>query len=167
MNRWFVVQTQANSEAKAQHHLQRQGFVTYLPRYLKRRRHARRVEERPAPLFPRYLFVCFDPLAARWRAIQSTIGVSHLVGQGDRPTAVPETVLRELRAREDASGLFAIDQRPVFAAGDPIRVISGAFADAVGRFHAMSDDDRVTVLLDLLGRQVKTRLTIEAVVANA
>ena len=40
--RWYVVQSQPNSELKAAAHLDRQGFTTYLPRYLKRRRHARR-----------------------------------------------------------------------------------------------------------------------------
>jgi transcriptional antiterminator RfaH len=39
--RWYVAQTQPNAEAKAVAHLNRQGFGTYLPRYLKRRRHAR------------------------------------------------------------------------------------------------------------------------------
>ena len=41
---WYVVQTQPHAETKASLHLVRQGFATYLPRYLKRRRHARRVD---------------------------------------------------------------------------------------------------------------------------
>ncbi len=32
-SRWYVVQTQPNAESKAVVHLDRQGFVTYLPRY--------------------------------------------------------------------------------------------------------------------------------------
>ena len=43
--RWYVVQSQPNAELKAAAHLNRQGFTTYLPRYMKRRRHARRVED--------------------------------------------------------------------------------------------------------------------------
>ena len=42
--RWYVVQTQVNGEAKAAENLRRQGYETYLPRYLKRRRHARKVD---------------------------------------------------------------------------------------------------------------------------
>ena len=42
--RWFVAHTQPNAEARAVLNLERQGFATYLPRYLKRRRHARRVD---------------------------------------------------------------------------------------------------------------------------
>jgi transcription antitermination factor NusG len=58
--RWYVVQTQAGAEHKAVMHLARQGFKTYLPRYLKRRRHARRIDVVAVPLFPRYLFVEID-----------------------------------------------------------------------------------------------------------
>jgi transcriptional antiterminator RfaH len=57
---WYVVQTQINAEAKAARNLLRQGFAIYLPRYLKRRSHARKIEKVPAPLFPRYLFVQID-----------------------------------------------------------------------------------------------------------
>ena len=51
-HRWYVVRTQPHAESKASAHLGRQGFETYLPRYLKKRRHARRVETVQAPLFP-------------------------------------------------------------------------------------------------------------------
>ena len=57
---WYVVHTHPRAEAKALLNLDRQGFSCYLPRYLKRRRHARRLETVAAPLFPRYLFVALD-----------------------------------------------------------------------------------------------------------
>ena len=57
---WHVVQTRPRSENKAALHLQRQGFEVYLPRYLKRRSHARKVDFVPAPLFPQYVFVAVD-----------------------------------------------------------------------------------------------------------
>jgi len=167
MTSWFVVHTRANGEAKAKYHLERQGFATYVPRYLKLRKHARRSERVPAPLFPRYLFVAFDPLITRWRAIHSTVGVSHLVASGDQPTPVPGAIMEALRAGEDASGFFQVDERPQFVAGDVVRVVAGAFADAVGRFHSMSDTDRIVVLLEFLGRPVRVRLPIEAVAVGA
>ncbi|HYM33002.1 MAG TPA: transcriptional activator RfaH [Candidatus Cybelea sp.] len=166
MIRWFVVQTQANAEARACRHLNEQGFATYLPRYLKQRRHARRTERVARPLFPRYLFVAFDPQAARWRAVHSTVGVSRLVGRGEVPTPVPDAVVAALRAREDAEGFFPVDQRIRFAVGEAVRIVSGAFADAVGRFQSMDDDARVVVLLDLLGRQVKATVSMDAVTAG-
>ena len=57
--RWYVVQSQPNAELKAVAHLNRQGFDTYLPRYLKRIRHARRVDVVASAAVPA-LLLCFD-----------------------------------------------------------------------------------------------------------
>ena len=75
----------------------RQGFEIYFPRYLKRRRHARRIETVAAPLFPRYLFVAVDLAVQRWRSIYSTVGLSQLVCNGDEPTAVPDGIVEALK----------------------------------------------------------------------
>ncbi len=66
---WHVVHTHIHAEAKAAAHLTRQGFDVYLPRYLRHRRHARKVETISAPLFPRYCFVHIDRMVQRWRSI--------------------------------------------------------------------------------------------------
>src|SRR4051812_15126456 len=163
--RWYVVQSQPSAERKAIAHLERQGFVTYLPRYLKRRRHARKVEIVPAPLFPRYLFVGIDLAAQRWRSICSTVGVSRLVCNGDVPTPISDQVLDTLRAREDDGGYVRLDQRANFHAGDRIRVLEGAFADCLGLYEGMRDSDRVAILLDLLGRKVRVTVDLESVAA--
>ena len=153
--RWYVVQAQPHGEGKAVWHLARQGFETYLPRYEKRRRHARRVETVAAPLFPRYLFVAIDRAAQRWRSIQSTIGVSRLVCNGDDPAAIADGVVDGLRRREDERGFVRLDSRPRFAIGEQVRVVDGIFASYLGLFDGISDGERVAVLLDLLGRKVR------------
>jgi transcriptional antiterminator RfaH len=162
---WYVAHTHPHAEAKAAAHLRRQGFDIYLPRYLKRRRHARRVETVAAPLFPRYLFVKIDIGAQRWRAIQSTIGVTHMVCNGDAPAAVPSGIVESFRLREDEDGLIDIGSGPKFARGDKIRVRDGAFGDCLGLFESTTDRERVLILLDLLGRKVRVVLHAEDVVA--
>jgi transcriptional antiterminator RfaH len=162
--RWYVVQTQVNGEAKAVANLRRQGFETYLPRYLKRRRHARKVDFAARPLFPRYLFVAIDVAAQRWRSVQSTFGVSHLVTNGDEPAIVPEGVVAALKAREDAKGFVTLDVRPAFVLGDKVRVLAGAFMDNAGLFNGMADHDRVSILLEMLGRKVRVLLDADLVV---
>jgi transcriptional antiterminator RfaH len=163
--RWYVVQTQPHAEAKATAHLLRQGFDTYLPRYLKRRRHARRVETVAAPLFPRYLFVAVDMAVQRWRVIQSTIGVSHLVSNGDSPAAVAASIVDGLKAREDERGFVLLERRPRFAPGDKIRVLDGVFSACLGLFEGVADRERVAILLDLLGRKVRVTLDADIVTA--
>jgi transcriptional antiterminator RfaH len=162
--RWYVVQTQPNAEGKALVHLGRQGFATFLPRYLKRRRHARRVETVAAPLFPRYLFVTIDMSKQRWRSIYSTVGVARLVSSGDTPTAVADEVIELLKQREDPAGFIKLE-RPQFRVGEKIRVVDGVFTDCLGLYEGMSDRDRVTILLDLLGRKVRVLVNAEGVAA--
>jgi transcriptional antiterminator RfaH len=164
-SRWYVVQTQPHAETKATTHLVRQGFATYLPRYLKRRRHARKIETVAAPLFPRYLFVAIDMATQRWRSIHSTVGVSHLVCNGEEPAAVPPAVVAALQGREDATGFVRLERRARFGPGDQVRIVDGVFADSLGLFEGMADRERVAVLLDLLGRKVRILLEEAAVTA--
>lgn len=163
--RWYVVQTQVNGEAKAAENLRRQGYEAYLPRYLKRRRHARKVDFAAKPLFPRYMFVAIDMATQRWRSVQSTVGVSRLVTNGDSPAAVPEGVVCALRAREDEKGFVKMDARPAFTPGDRVRVLAGVFMENAGLFNGMADHDRVHILLDMLGRKVRVQLDADMVAA--
>ena len=45
---------------------------------------------------------------------------------------------------------------------DKVRIAEGPMADSVGIFHAQSADQRVFILLDLLGRQVQVRVHARA-----
>lgn len=165
MSRWYVVKTQPQKEERARAHLLRQGFDVYLPRWRKRRVHARRIEWVAAPLFPRYMFVGFDVAVTRWRAIQSTIGVSHLVCSGGMPLPVPKGIVEAIRSREAENGLIEI--KPAFLKGQPIIVEDGPFLDQVGLFECIDDDARVTILLDLLGREVRVQVPAHLVRAVA
>ena len=161
--RWFVAHTQPHAEAKAAAHLNRQGFGIYFPRYLKRRRHARKIETVAAPLFPRYLFVAVDLAAQRWRSIYSTAGVTRLVCNGDDPAAVPEAVVAALKDREDEAGFIKLESRPVFRPGEKVRVLDGAFSSCLGLFEGMAERERIAILLDLLGRKVRVVLDADLV----
>jgi transcriptional antiterminator RfaH len=162
-SRWYVVQTQPHAEARASQHLGRQGFTTYLPRYLKQRRHARRIEKVAAPLFPRYLFVSIAFATQRWLSIDSTFGVTRLVREGDRPAPVPDHVIEALQRREDADGFVRLEPRPRFSPGDKIRVVAGAFSDCAGLYEGMTSRERVAVLIELLGRKVRVVLNNDIV----
>lgn len=164
--RWYVVRTHPQAEAKALYNLMRQELTAYLPRYIKRRRHARRTDYVPVPLFPRYLFVALDLAASGWRQIRSTIGVADIVCNGAQPTPVPMGVVESIRAREDENGWVRLSLAHPFAKGAPVRIVDGAFADQIGLFDAAADAQRVAVLLDLLGRQVRVLLP-EGYVAHA
>jgi transcriptional antiterminator RfaH len=153
--RWYVVHTQPNGEGRADLNLRRQGFATYLPRYARRRRHARREEVVKRPLFPRYIFVALDLARDRWRAIHSTFGVDRLVLAGEEPLAVPPGVIEEIRTREGGDGLVSLGLPAGVGPGSAVRLVDGIFADAKGIVERIADDRRVAILLELLGREVR------------
>jgi len=162
MNEWFAAHTQTKSEEKAAQHLIRQGFGVYLPRYMKRRNHARKIDYIAAPLFPRYIFVAMDIAKAQWRAISSTVGISHLICNGNKPIAIPESIINSIREKENESGYIRVAEKESFHEGQAVDIVSGPFQDLTGIFQAMSDSERVMVLLEVLGRHVKARIPLSA-----
>jgi transcriptional antiterminator RfaH len=108
--------------------------------------------------------VAIDMTLQRWRSIYSTIGVSQLICNGDVPAAISDEVVTTLKGREDAAGFIRLEPRPL-RAGDKIRILEGVFADCLGLYEGMTDRDRVTILLDLLGRKVRVLVCAEAVAA--
>jgi transcriptional antiterminator RfaH len=164
MKRWYVVNTQSNQEARANENLRRQGFYSWLPQSRRTRRHARRTDHVLAPLFPGYLFVKFDSEIERWRSINGTFGVVRLLCNGDTPLAVPDGLVEEIMRRRDDSGLIVLPRRGL-TVGRVVRVAIGSFADLEGLVQEMSGRDRVVLLLNMLGRKVRTSVRLEELAA--
>lgn len=153
---WYVAQTQVQSEAKACVNLAQQGFEVYLPRYLRTVRHARRVNVVRSPLFPSYIFVRIDMETQRWRAINSTVGVKRLVGYEGAPVRIAADVIEGLKDHEQADGFLSmVSPAARFRAGDAVRILRGAFDSCCGIFQAKTDNERVEILLEMLGRKVR------------
>jgi transcriptional antiterminator RfaH len=153
--RWFVVHTRAHAEKQAAAHLRNQGFITYLPCYRKRRSHARRIEMVQAPVFPRYLFIQMDEQSAPWRAVRSTVGVVDIVRLGERPAPVPAGIVEAIQAREDCNGMVCLAWQDTFNKGERLRIAAGVFQGQTGLFECASADERVVILLELLGRDIR------------
>ena len=106
--RWYVVRTQPRAEAKALLNLDRQNFPVYWPRYLRRRRHARKIDTVAAPLFPSYLFVAVDTLTQRWRSIRTDgvftgcLGICDGMTDMERVAVLLELLGRKVRVVMDA-----------------------------------------------------------------
>ena len=154
---WFLVYTKPRQEQTARHQLERQGYPIYLPMTQHNRKRSGRRVLVIEPLFPRYLFIHLDTCRDDWGPIRSTVGVSSLVRFGKEPAMVPDALIETLRARESSAGLHDWAE-PVFRAGQAVRVVEGALQGYEGLFVAGTGRERVVVLLDILGRQVRTRV---------
>lgn len=153
---WAAVNTQPHREFIALENLLRQGFRAYCPLIQKRIKHARRAQDVLRPFFPSYLFVNLDA-DARWRPILSTLGVRTLVRFGERPSLIPGGFIEELQARE-VEGAIVSPPNP-YKVGQQVRVAGGAFDGLVATIIEMKEQDRLVVLMDLLGQSVNVKLT--------
>lgn len=154
---WFVAQLRPNGLAQARVHLRRQRFDTFSPEHMGTLSRGGRLFQKRQPLFPGYLFVRIDPDVPGWTAINNTRGISRLLVQDPRhPLALPESLMTELQARCGPDELVkSVNDLEV---GDRIRILSGPFADVITKIHHLPDTERVSVLLDLMGRDVRTSL---------
>lgn len=154
--RWYVAQTLARREIAAARQLEAQGFKTFLPQMLKTVRHARQLRTVRTAVFPGYVFVALDVSRDRWRSVNGTINVSRLIMGEVMPLPVPTGVVETLMAYREASGLcrFDRDLKP----GEMVRVITGPFAQILGRIAALDDKGRARVLLEIMGGAVPTTL---------
>ena len=160
MGAWYVVRTKTGGEERAVWHLKNQNFEAYLPRYRKQVRHARKTSTVLRPLFPGYVFVCMDLGQQRWRAINGTFGVISLVQFGDAPHPIPTAIVDAMRAREDGTGV--VNTAPDgLKKGDRVRVREGALAEYTALLDEVSDEKRVILLLDLMGREVRISVPME------
>lgn len=168
MQRWYVASTHPKAEAFAAAELKNQDFETYLPLKDERKIVRHKAVSVTSPLFPSYLFVCFDRTAQRWRSINGTRGVQRLIcsGLGDNPRPLPIGAVEDLQARQAAGEFGAREdrKRPIILAGQMLRILSGPFSDFEG-ICLLSKGQRVTVLISMLGRSSPTELRSDQVIA--
>lgn len=157
--KWYLVYCKPRQETVARDNLIRQGFETYLP-FMRdvRRRQGRRLKL-ISPMFPRYLFIHLNRDTDNWAPVRSTLGVVSIVKFGHDPARVPDDLIALLRSHEDPQGIHILPAEG-YKPGSRVRITQGGFAGYEGIFQASTSRDRVTVLLDVLGR--KARATVDS-----
>lgn len=157
---WYLAQIKPNSYRIAERNLKRQGFFVFSPTQQETRKRTGHFISVVRPLFSGYLFVSFAPKSAPWRAINSTYGVCRLVTLGQTaPRPVPTNLISVLMLRCDRDGRLL--PPAILAPGDKIRLTSGPFVDFVTRVETISADQRVWVLLDIMGRATKVAVSAQ------
>jgi len=159
---WYLVYTKPRQEEVALTNLARQGYGAYMPRVREARKRQGRKIMVVEPLFPRYLFICLDTHTDNWGPIRSTFGVASLVRFGQDPARIPDELVDFLKAREGGAGLHEWAEQK-YRAGDKVRVAEGAFRGYEGILLARNSRERVVVLLDILGRQVRTKVGVSQI----
>lgn len=163
--RWYAASVFPGKEHVAERHLRIQGFEPFVPRCEKTVRHARRLETRVAAYFPGYMFIALDVALQRWRSINGTFGVRSLVMQGDRPLPVPSGLVERFIALTGTHGL--LDFSGGLAAGASVRILSGPFAEMIGRLDRLDPAGRARVLVAIMNGEIPVDLDTRDLVAIA
>lgn len=152
---WFVLQLKPGGLDRARTNLARQGVSSFMPMRQRTTRHAGRLTNVTRPLFPGYLFIELGRDAPAWRSINATYGVARAVcREPGKPVEVPVAIISALRVASSDDGEYIRDPEP-FLPGETIRVAAGPFADVLARVEAAPERDRIYVLLDMMGREVR------------
>ena len=150
--RWFAARTLPHRENSAHFNLHCLGFRSFVPRFRRTIRHANKLRNVLAPLFPGYIFVILDLSRDRWRSVNSTTGVASLIMGVEQPLSVPLGVVEALIVRSENSGTIRLDRD--LEVGERVRILSGPFAETLCRIEHLDDRGRVQVLLEIMGGQV-------------
>ena len=84
--------------------------------------------------------------------IRSTIGVLGLVRFGARPAIMPQQAINAIRQQEQRASDQCKNQ-PNWKSGDRVEIINGPFVGFNGIFEKENDEERVIILLEMLGRK--------------
>jgi len=74
---------------------------------------------------------------------------------------VPDTLIDAIKGREE-QGVIVV-QTPAFTTGQKLRVTEGPFEKLDGVFQCVDDKQRVVLLLEFMGRIVRTHLASHTV----
>ena len=154
---WYLAQLKPNSALIASRNLTHQGIETFLPLREETEARGGRFMTATKPLFPGYIFVALDTEQSLWRKVNATYGITKLVSFGALPAPVPEGLVEALKARCGAGNLFqALEE---LHPGDEVQLTKGPLATTLAKIESVDPDQRVWVLIDIMGRP--TRVAVD------
>ena len=144
MSNWYLIKTKPRQENIAKQNLENQGYMTFCP--------IAKINNQPVVLFPGYIFVRLSKTKQNWSPINSTRGVSHFVRFGLDFARVPKNVIEFIKTNQDNTVDKLINLNK-FKSGDKVQISDGVFNNCLAIFKSYKSDDRVILLLNLLGQK--------------
>jgi len=156
MKHWYLVKTKSKQEDIAILNLENQNFHVYCPYGL--------IRNKNEVLFPGYIFIQLDKDTQNWSPIRSTKGVLYFVRFGLSYAKIPDNIIEFIKTNQlnTAEKLKNINK---FKSGDKVQITDGVFKNCIAIFKSYKSDERVILLMNILGQQQK--LTIKQESFNA
>ena len=144
MKNWYLIKTKSRQEKIAIQNLENQGYGAFCP--------IAKINNQLVVLFPGYLFVQLNEKTQNWSPINSTKGVSHFVKFGLNFAKVPFSVIEFIKTNQHFTTKKLINLNK-FKPGDKVQISDGAFKNYMAIFKCYKSDERVILLMNLLGRE--------------
>lgn len=150
MERWHALFTKPRMERRVGRRIAARGIEVYVPLLEYHGRTGRTLDR---AFFPRYIFARFDWQNEGVSRVQWTPGLSSIVTFDGKPAVLPDDWVHNLRdTLEEIDGDEFLALKP----GEKVRVRSGPFRDIEAIFEKrMNGEDRVAILLEIMGRQTR------------
>lgn len=168
MSKWYLIHCKPREEYRALENLENQAFTAFLPLLqiykLKKGKQTKVIE----PLFPRYLFILLDETSSQWHKIHSTRGVIGLVRFSDLPAEVPESLIEGLKRQVNTEGVIdkTMENPLLFKSGDRVTIVDGSFQGWDAIVKEQDGDQRVHLLITMLGSKQIIKVPLSAVSAH-
>lgn len=159
--RWYCVRTRPKKERAAAAGISSMlSLEVFCPMIRFRRKTVRGAVWFQEAMFPGYIFVRFDMMEMK-RAVGHAPGIMNIPVFGERYVAVPDSVIDELRNDLDEEG--SVDAAMPLEVGDETTILDGSMRGLkVKVIKVMSAENRVAVLLEMLGTLVEAEFPTEA-----
>ena len=155
MKNWYLIKTKSRQEHVAIKNLENQDYSTYCPTVTIKNKHI--------VLFPGYLFIYLDKEKENWSPISSTKGVVNFVRFGLNFAQVPDTVIKFLKSNELINKEKFINLKR-FKSGDKVQITEGVFKNCVAIFNSSKPQERIVLLMNILGQQQSITIKQESVI---
>ena len=156
MNKWYLIKTKPRQEIKAKKNLENQGYRAFCPMV--------KINNQLVVLFPGYLFVQLNEKTQNWLPINSTKGVSHFVKFGLNFAKVPNRVIEFIKTNQHITA-GKLNNLNKFKPGDKVQISDGALKNYMAIFECYKSNERVMLLMNLLGREQSLSFKKESVIA--
>ena len=144
MKNWYLIKTKPRQEKIAKQNLENQGYVTFCP--------ITKINNKLVILFPGYLFTQLNDKTQNWSPINSTKGVSHFVKFGLNFAKVPTSVIKFIKTNQHITTEKLINLNQ-FKPGDKVQISDGVFKNYMAIFKSYKSDERIILLMNLLGKE--------------
>ena len=154
---WIVARNKPNQDKTALINLERQNFDFFQPTFKTMSKKQNKFKEIIKPVFPGYIFIAVNLEENNWHKINNTRGISRIIVFGNEIPLMHCELIEALKCR------FSLNKTPKavdpFEKGMNAEITNGPFAQLIGKIEKIDADQRIWVLLDVLGTQ--TRVSID------